>query len=273
MADDRQELAALRAQIDQLDHQLMDLISQRARCAQAIAQVKLAADPNAVFYRPEREAQVLRQVMENNSGPLPDTVMATLFREIMSACLSLEAPVQVVYLDDAQQQAVHAVLKHFGRFAYGIQQSSAEALWQSLLDGSAQYGLVSEQQFIHHTVGQGGGFRFEEGLFVCGEVLLPAEDPADIHRFFVLGGRRLPASGDDRTCLLIEHVQSQQPLVQLQACLHQFSFNLLASGAGDGKTLVYLSGHHEEPLFTAMLNQLAQCQVDFQVLGSYPSGW
>lgn len=50
-----------------------------------------------MFYRPEREAQVLRKVMERNQGPLSDVTMARLFREIMSACLALEAPQSIAF--------------------------------------------------------------------------------------------------------------------------------------------------------------------------------
>jgi len=96
-----QELDQLRQQIDSLDQQIQQLINQRARCAQQVAEVKQKyAQPgeSVVFYRPEREAQVLRKVMERNEGPLPDEGMARLFREVMSQCLALEEPLQVAYL-------------------------------------------------------------------------------------------------------------------------------------------------------------------------------
>lgn len=57
---DEEELKGLREEIDRLDSEILSLISQRAKCAMRVAEVKLSADPqNAVFYRPEREAQVL----------------------------------------------------------------------------------------------------------------------------------------------------------------------------------------------------------------------
>ena len=82
MTDEKARLAELREQIDRIDRQIMDLISARARCAQEVANVKLAANPgqDVVFYRPEREAQVLRRIKASNPGPLPDEEMARLFR-------------------------------------------------------------------------------------------------------------------------------------------------------------------------------------------------
>lgn len=93
-----QQLAQLRDRIDQIDGEIAQLISERAECALKVAEVKKANGQNALYYRPEREAQVLRRAMERNQGPLTDEEMARLFREIMSACLALEEPVKVAYL-------------------------------------------------------------------------------------------------------------------------------------------------------------------------------
>ncbi|HSB96411.1 MAG TPA: chorismate mutase, partial [Spongiibacteraceae bacterium] len=104
------ELDKLRQQIDAVDGQLQELLTQRALFAQKVAEVKLAeftaqngaADLSQVmFYRPEREAQVLRKVMERNTGPLPAKTVAHIFREIMSACLALEKPMEVAYFGPA----------------------------------------------------------------------------------------------------------------------------------------------------------------------------
>ena len=61
-------LPLLRDRIDSIDSQIQILINERARCAQKVAEVKLAeqGDGAVVFYRPEREAQVLCKVMERN---------------------------------------------------------------------------------------------------------------------------------------------------------------------------------------------------------------
>ena len=76
-----QELKALRVRIDSLDEKVLELISERARCAQEVARVKMASLAEGevpVFYRPEREAQVLKRVMERNKGPLSNEEMAEL---------------------------------------------------------------------------------------------------------------------------------------------------------------------------------------------------
>ncbi|MEE3117275.1 MAG: chorismate mutase, partial [Pseudomonadota bacterium] len=100
MSDEQVRLGKLREEIDSLDQQIMDLISARARCAQEVAHVKTSSNPDqdVFFYRPEREAQVLRRIKEQNPGPLSGEEMARLFREIMSACLALEKPMHIAFL-------------------------------------------------------------------------------------------------------------------------------------------------------------------------------
>ena len=112
-----QELKALRLRIDALDEKVLELISERARCAQEVARVKMASLAEGevpVFYRPEREAQVLKRVMERNQGPLGNEEMARLFREIMSSCLALEQPLKVAYLGPEGTFTQAAAMKHFG---------------------------------------------------------------------------------------------------------------------------------------------------------------
>ena len=90
-ATDKEFLNTLRGSIDAVDCEIQTLINNRAKLAQQVASVKknhIANDPaaentNPIFYRPEREAQVLKAVMARNEGPIADEKMARLFREIM----------------------------------------------------------------------------------------------------------------------------------------------------------------------------------------------
>jgi chorismate mutase/prephenate dehydratase len=113
MAEDS-KLDELRQRIDSLDEQIQELISQRASCAREVAAVKLAAGEDTHFYRPEREAVILRRIGERNAGPLPDAEMVRLFREIMSACLALEKQLTIAYLGPEGTFTQAAALKQFG---------------------------------------------------------------------------------------------------------------------------------------------------------------
>ena len=86
--NEKKKIEKIRADIDSLDKRILDLISDRAGLAQEIAKIKMTSSESFEFYRPEREAQILRKIIEHNKGPLSEEEMARLFREIMSACLT-----------------------------------------------------------------------------------------------------------------------------------------------------------------------------------------
>jgi chorismate mutase/prephenate dehydratase len=170
-----QELDKLRQQIDSLDKQIQELINQRAQCAQDVAEVKQKyASPGekVVFYRPEREAQVLRKVMDRNRGPLGDESMARLFREIMSQCLALEEPLQVAYLGPEGTFTQQAAVKHFGHAVNCAGQVSIADVFREVASGAANYGVVpvenSTEGVVTHTLDS----FYDSNLHICGEVTL-----------------------------------------------------------------------------------------------------
>ena len=170
MTDD--ELASLRKKIDKLDKDILALISARADCAQQVAKVKQKESPDAIFYRPEREAQVLRRVMERNKGPLDDEEMARLFREIMSACLALEEPVKVAFLGPEGTFTQQAALKHFGHSAKSVPLAAIDEVFREVCAGAVNYGVVpvenSTEGMISHTLDS----FLDSPLQICGEVVL-----------------------------------------------------------------------------------------------------
>ena len=85
-------LQNLRSEIDELDQKIQLLISERADLAAEVALVKQESNAQTVFYRPEREAEVLSKVIERNKSLLKDKDIALIFREIMSACLLYTSP-------------------------------------------------------------------------------------------------------------------------------------------------------------------------------------
>ena len=172
-------LQHLRAQIDGLDRQIQELINQRASCAAQVAQVKqrefAAGDSGSgdvLFYRPEREAQVLRSVMARNEGPLDDIGMATIFREIMSACLALEQPLSVAYLGPEGTFTQAAALKHFGGAVINRPQQTIANVFAQVESGECNYGVVpvenSTEGMVSHTLDH----FISSSLNICGEVEL-----------------------------------------------------------------------------------------------------
>ncbi len=172
MSDD-ERLQQVREQIDAIDADLLRLISERAACAQHVARIKDERNPGGRhYYRPEREAEILRRVKEQNPGPLDDEEAARLFREIMSACLAIEKPLSVGYLGPEGTFTQAAVLKHFGHSVATAPMSSIPGVFASVESGQANYGLVpvenSTEGMVNHTL----DMFVSSPLKICGEVLL-----------------------------------------------------------------------------------------------------
>ncbi|GAA5316953.1 MAG: prephenate dehydratase [Candidatus Pelagadaptatus aseana] len=170
---EQQQLAELRDRIDAIDSDIGRLISERAQCAQTVAEVKKAnTDEDVVYYRPEREAQVLRKAMDRNQGPLGDEEMARLFREIMSACLALEQPIRVAYLGPEGTFTEQAALKHFGHSAVAVPMSAIDEVFREVEAGGVHYGVVpvenSTEGVVNHTLDN----FMDSNAKICGEVEL-----------------------------------------------------------------------------------------------------
>lgn len=169
MAEQKQ-LGEIRERIDLLDVQIQDLINQRAAAAKEIARIKLEEDKDAFFYRPEREAAILKQVQKRNRGPLGNEEMARLFREIMSACLALEQPLKIAYLGPEGTFTQAAALKHFGHSIRTLPMGSISDVFREVESGAANYGVVpvenSTEGVINHTL----DLFIHSPLFICGEV-------------------------------------------------------------------------------------------------------
>jgi chorismate mutase/prephenate dehydratase len=160
-------LSQHRALIDALDDEILKLLNERAAHARSIGEIK-----NGEVYRAEREAQVLRRVRENNPGPLSSDVIASLFREIMSACLALEKPLTVSYLGPAGTFSQAAALKHFGKSASSIACASIAEVMRKVEAESVDYAVVPVENSSEGAVGQTLDLMLQTPLKVCGEVVL-----------------------------------------------------------------------------------------------------
>jgi chorismate mutase/prephenate dehydratase len=164
-------LEDIRAQIDSIDGQLAALISARARIAQTVGVAKRSAG-TAEFYRPEREAAVLRRIIEENEGPLSDEEMVRLFREIMSACLAQQEPLKVAFLGPEGTFTQQAVLKHFGHSVRAIPLAAIDEVFREVESGSADFGVVPIENSTEGTVSHTADMFLLSPLKICGEVEL-----------------------------------------------------------------------------------------------------
>lgn len=164
-------LDGLRDRIDRLDSELQAKISERALCAREVGEIKGLTGP-AEFYRPEREAQVLRKVVKRNDGPLSDEEMVRLFREIMSACLAQEEPLKVAYLGPEATFTQSAVLKHFGHSVRALPMPTIGEVFREVENGGADYGVAPVENSSEGTVNHTLDRFLTSPLKICGEVEL-----------------------------------------------------------------------------------------------------
>lgn len=171
------DLNELRKKIDKIDEQIGELISERARCAQEVGKLKQAENAQAPqsktrFYRPEREAQVLRAAMARNKGPLKNEEFARLFREIMSACLALESPIKAAYLGPEGTFTQQAAVKHFGHSAEVTPFGAIDEVFREVASGAAHYGVVPVENSTGGVVTHTLDSFLTSSVKICGEVVL-----------------------------------------------------------------------------------------------------
>ena len=165
-------LVEARERIDGIDRQIQALIAERAGWAQRVGKAKGPMKAAIDYYRPEREAQVLRQVLDRNEGPLSDDVLLRLFREIMSACLAQQEPLKVGFLGPEGTFSQQALIKHFGHSARGLPLDSIEEVFQEVEAGHADFGVVPVENSGQGTIQSTLDMFLTSPLKICGEVEL-----------------------------------------------------------------------------------------------------
>jgi chorismate mutase/prephenate dehydratase len=358
--DSRPGLAGIRDRIDAIDAQIQALISERARWAQQAGVTKQGQAATIEYYRPEREAQVLRAVVERNDGPLTDEEMVRLFREIMSACLAQEEPLKVGYLGPEGTFTQTAVYRHFGHSVRALPLETIDEVFHEVESGAADFGVVPIENSTEGTVNHTLDMFLTSPLKICGEVelrirqhLLGAMDslekvmrvcahpqslaqcrawlkeylpgaqlvettsnaegarrardeagtaaiagdaaaevyglgklvsdiedrPDNTTRFFVIGRKLFPPSGEDKTTLLLStsHTEDAGALHGLLAPLarHKVNMTRIESRPSRQRKWHYvffldLDGHAENAAVRRALEELRSRAQLFRVLGSYP---
>ncbi|HAI68663.1 MAG TPA: prephenate dehydratase [Gammaproteobacteria bacterium] len=167
-----QNLQNLRTEIDQLDQDIQKLITQRARLAEKVKEAKYAEEENPIFYRPEREAEVLQNVQKRNQGPLPDDTLIQIFREIMSGCLALQKPLKIAFLGPEGTYSQAAVCKHFGHATHILPQQTIDDVFREVESGAAHFGVVPVENSTEGGVNQTLDCFIETPLKICGEIEL-----------------------------------------------------------------------------------------------------
>ena len=163
----------LRAQIDALDEKIVELLNQRARVVVEIG--KLKQQQNAPIYAPDRERLILQKLRTLNRGPLPDRTLEAVYRELMSGSFALEKPLRIAYLGPQGTFSHAAAAKKFGASVDYVPLSDIPAVFEEIVRGHADYGLVPVENSI------GGGIVDTLDAFLTSSAKICAEVLINIH--------------------------------------------------------------------------------------------
>ncbi|MEO5696249.1 MAG: prephenate dehydratase [Burkholderiaceae bacterium] len=164
------DLIEFRTRIDHLDRELLALLNQRATLAQQVGEVKKRE--GSVAFRPEREAQVIAGLKADNRGPLKSESVAPIWREIMSACRSLETPTRVAYLGPAGTFSELAAVGYFGSTIVKVPCDTSDEVFHVTSAGAADFGVVPVENSSEGVVTRSLDLFLTTPLFIIGETSL-----------------------------------------------------------------------------------------------------
>jgi len=164
------ELEKLRREIDQIDNEILKLLNKRAEVVIGIAHIK--RNEKAKFYSPEREREILERLTTLNKGPFPHETLKVIYREILSASLSLEEPLKVAFFGPLATFTHLAALRHFGSSASFMPVESIRDVFDAVEAGKAGFGVVPVENSNEGVVSYTLDMFMDYDLKVSAEVML-----------------------------------------------------------------------------------------------------
>jgi len=165
----------LRSRIDAVDERLLGLLNERARLAGEVGELKRALHPEAPFYAPTREREVVARLVALNPGPFPTEALRPVFQEIMGACLSLERPLRVAFLGPEGTFSHQAARYQFGLSVHALPQSAIPAVFQAVERGQADYGVVPVENATEGAIDPTLDSFLDSPLRIVAEILMPVD--------------------------------------------------------------------------------------------------
>ncbi len=191
MSNAQDALKIIRDKIDSVDKNICDLINDRANLAIEVSKIKSGLN-TPEYYRPEREAEILRRIMSDYHGVLNKEDVAHLFQEIMRLCLALQQQQKIAFLGPIGTFSHACALRHFGRHIDILPSDTLEDVFVSVENGEAHYGLIPFENSIAGVVNPTLDLLIKSSLYICGEHVMPIhqyllrhpDDKAPIKRIY-----------------------------------------------------------------------------------------
>jgi chorismate mutase/prephenate dehydratase len=164
------ELEKLRKEIDEIDTEILNLLNRRANFVIDIAHIK--RNEKAKFYSPEREREILERISALNKGPFPNDTLKGIYREILSASLSLEEPLKIAYMGPLATFTHLAALRYFGSSATFVPVESIRGVFDAVEAGKTEYGVVPIENSNEGVISYTLDMFMDYDLKVSAEVML-----------------------------------------------------------------------------------------------------
>lgn len=164
------QLKSLRTQIDKLDLQILKLVNERAKLAVQIGQVKNA--DGVEIFSPAREEEVITRVLAENKGPLEETAVRGVFRELMSGSRALQRRLRVAYLGPAYSFSHLAALEKFGESVEFVPVGSIAGVFEAVNRGLSDFGIVPIENSTDGRIADTLDMFTRLPLKICAEVSL-----------------------------------------------------------------------------------------------------
>ena len=190
----KNKIQPIREKIDAIDHQLLKLIQKRGCLAQKVGELKGLINTNTSLYRPDREAEILRNITKLSDGLISDKKIRHIFKEIISACLSLEEQLRIAYLGPRGTHSEAALIQHFGSSAVDDPRPTIEDVFHQVRTGIANFGLVPVENSSEGVVNATLNCLADEKIQICGETYLSIHHQLASAQKFKLADAKIVAS-------------------------------------------------------------------------------
>ena len=164
----KNKLKQLREKIDLIDKKILSNLNKRANLAKEIAKVKLSSDEN--LFRPERETQILNNLIKSNQGPMGKEHLISIYKEIISSCLSLETRIKVSCLGPKGSFSNAATTRFLGTNIQTTYVSSIDEIFDNVLLNMSDYGVIPVENSNQGTINQNLDLLIAKPITICGEI-------------------------------------------------------------------------------------------------------
>ncbi|OGW80831.1 MAG: chorismate mutase [Omnitrophica bacterium RIFCSPLOWO2_12_FULL_44_17] len=162
-------LEAIRKKIDKLDSKIIEFLNDRTKLVLEIGQLK--ERQGAQPYAPDRESAVYRKIEALSKGPLPKDAVKAIYREIMSASISLEKPISVAYLGPEATFSHLASISKFGSSVNYVPCMSIAEVFQEVDRNHVDYGVIPVENSIEGAVSYSLDMFIDSELTICSEIM------------------------------------------------------------------------------------------------------